>query len=90
MLQQKYQCIGEVRGLGFMLAIEIVTDRSSKVPDAVLAQRIIDEARIGGLLVIKCGVHRNVVRFLAPLVTTDAQLEEALEILDGALERAAG
>jgi 4-aminobutyrate aminotransferase/(S)-3-amino-2-methylpropionate transaminase len=89
-LQQKYQCIGEVRGLGFMLAIEIVADRSGKAPDAALAQRIIDEARTGGLLVIKCGVNRNVVRFLAPLVTTEAQLDEALTILDGALNRAAG
>jgi 4-aminobutyrate aminotransferase / (S)-3-amino-2-methylpropionate transaminase / 5-aminovalerate transaminase len=88
-LQQKYQCIGEVRGLGFMLAIEIVADRSGKAPDAALAQRIIDESRIGGLLVIKCGVNRNVVRFLAPLVTTEAQLDEALTILDGALNRTA-
>jgi 4-aminobutyrate aminotransferase/(S)-3-amino-2-methylpropionate transaminase len=86
-LQQKYPFIGEVRGLGFMLAMEIVTDRSSKAPDAALAQRILDEARDGGLLIIKCGVHRNVVRFLAPLVTTEAQLEEALTILDGALAR---
>jgi 4-aminobutyrate aminotransferase / (S)-3-amino-2-methylpropionate transaminase / 5-aminovalerate transaminase len=89
-LQQKYQCIGEVRGLGFMLAMEIVADRSGKAPEAALAQRIIDEARAGGLLVIKCGVNRNVVRFLAPLVTTEAQLDEALTILDGALNRAAG
>ena len=87
-LQQKYAAIGEVRGLGFMLALEIVSDRQAKTPDATLAQRIIDEAREGGLLVIKCGVHRNVVRFLAPLVTTDAQLDEALAILDSALARA--
>lgn len=87
-LQQKYASIAEVRGLGFMLALEIVADRQAKTPDAGLAQRIIDEARKGGLLVIKCGIHRNVVRFLAPLVTTQEQLDEALEILDGALQRA--
>ena len=39
------------------------------------------------MLVIKCGVHRNVLRFLAPLVTSEAQVDEALEILDGALAR---
>jgi 4-aminobutyrate aminotransferase/(S)-3-amino-2-methylpropionate transaminase len=88
-LQQKYQFIGEVRGIGFMLAMEIVTDRSGKTPDAALAQRVIDEARKGGLLIIKCGLYRNVVRFLAPLVTTEGQLDEALGILDGALSRAA-
>jgi 4-aminobutyrate aminotransferase/(S)-3-amino-2-methylpropionate transaminase len=77
--------IGEVRGIGFMQAIEIVTDRVSRAPDAVATQRIIDHAREGGLLVIKCGVQRNVIRFLAPIVTTDAQLEEGLAILDHAI-----
>lgn len=88
-LQQRYAAIGEVRGLGFMLAMEIVSDRASRRPDADMAQRIIDAARDEGLLVIKCGVHRNVIRFLAPLVTTDAQLEEGLILLDRALARSA-
>jgi 4-aminobutyrate aminotransferase/(S)-3-amino-2-methylpropionate transaminase len=48
---------------------------------------VIDAARAGGLLVIKCGVHRNVLRFLAPLVATEAQVDEALQILDAALAR---
>ena len=85
-LQARHRAIGEVRGLGFMQAIEIVADPATRAPDAAAAQRIIDRARAGGLLVIKCGVHRNVIRFLAPLVATDAQLEEALSILAGALE----
>lgn len=79
--------IGDVRGLGFMLAVEVVD--STGAPDAAMAQRIIDVAREGGLLVIKCGVHRNVIRFLAPLVTTDAQLAEALDIFGRALDRIA-
>ena len=87
-LQQRYPCIGDVRGLGFMQAIEIVTPGSAQDPDAALAQRIIDRARDAGLLVIKCGVQRNVVRFLAPLVTTPAQLAEALQMLDAALAAA--
>ena len=86
-LQRRFPAaIGEVRGLGFMQAMEMVAADGS--PDAALAQRVIDEARIGGLLVIKCGVERNVIRFLAPLVTTEGQLAEALEILERALERA--
>jgi 4-aminobutyrate aminotransferase/(S)-3-amino-2-methylpropionate transaminase len=88
-LRQRFPRIGEVRAAGFMCAIEVVADPVTREPDAVLAQRIIDAAREGGLLVIKCGVHRNVVRFLAPLVTTDAQLAEALAILEDALERTA-
>ena len=87
-LQRDYPCIGEVRGLGFMLAMEIVTDRDSAAPAPVRAQRIIDAARDGGLLIIKCGVQRNVVRFLAPLVTTPEQLDEALGILNRALAHA--
>jgi 4-aminobutyrate aminotransferase/(S)-3-amino-2-methylpropionate transaminase len=88
-LQARFPQIGEVRAAGFMCAIEMVEAPATRAPDAALAQRVIDLAREGGLLVIKCGVHRNVVRFLAPLVTTDAQLEEALEILGRALAQAA-
>ncbi len=86
-LAQRYPVIGDVRGLGFMQAIEIVADRASRKPDAAMAQAIIDAAREEGLLIIKCGVHRNVIRFLAPLVTTDAQLDEGLGLLDRALAR---
>jgi 4-aminobutyrate aminotransferase/(S)-3-amino-2-methylpropionate transaminase len=86
-LQQRFPAmIGEVRGVGPMLAIEMVG--ADAEPDAALTQRVIDEARAGGLLVIKCGVRRNVIRFLAPLVTTRMQVDEALGILESALESA--
>ncbi len=86
-LQKRYPRIGDVRGLGFMQAIEMVgADGVSQ--DAALTQKVIDHAREAGLLVIKCGVHRNVVRFLAPLVTTPEQLAEALQMLDQALAHA--
>jgi 4-aminobutyrate aminotransferase/(S)-3-amino-2-methylpropionate transaminase len=86
-LQARYPRIGDVRGSGFMLAIELIKDDEARTPDADLNQRLIDEARAGGLLVIKCGVQRNVLRFLAPLVTSEAQIDEALQILDAALAR---
>ncbi|MBP2167322.1 4-aminobutyrate aminotransferase/(S)-3-amino-2-methylpropionate transaminase [Erwinia toletana] len=88
-LADKYACIGEVRGIGFMQAVEII-DFESKKPDAALTQKILDSACQEGLLLIKCGLHRNTVRFLAPLVTSDSQLEEALHIFDIALARATG
>ncbi len=84
-LAQKHAIIGDVRGLGFMQAIELVTDRKTKMPDPNRAQRVIDHARERGLLVIKCGVHRNVIRFLAPLVVSDEDLNKALAIIDAAL-----
>jgi len=81
-LHEKYQPVGEVRGLGPMVAMEFVRDRASKEADAAVAQRVIDLARENGLLVIKCGVQRNVVRCLAPLVTDDATVDEAIAIFD--------
>ncbi|MGY4494956.1 4-aminobutyrate--2-oxoglutarate transaminase [Pseudomonas sp. TE3610] len=86
-LQKRHARIGDVRGQGFMLAMEMISADAAATPDAALAQQVIDAAREGGLLVIKCGVHRNVVRFLAPLTTTDAELDEALAILEAALAR---
>lgn len=88
-LAEKYACIGDVRGLGFMQAMEIIDFETGR-PDAALTQKILDCACQEGLLLIKCGVHRNTVRFLAPLVTTDSQLEEAMHIVDIALARATG
>ena len=85
-LAATYPAIGTVHGIGFMRAIEFVKDRASKAPDADKAQAVIDRARKGGLLVIKCGVHRNIVRFLAPLVLSNADLAEALEIFEVALK----
>jgi 4-aminobutyrate aminotransferase / (S)-3-amino-2-methylpropionate transaminase / 5-aminovalerate transaminase len=84
-LAKKHSVIGNVRGLGFMQAIELVTDQKTKTPDPDRAQRVIDGARQRGLLVIKCGVHRNVIRFLAPLVVSEEDLDKALGIIDAAL-----
>ncbi len=88
-LAEKYACIGDVRGIGLMQAAEII-DVESGQPDAALTQKILDFACQEGLLLIKCGVQRNTIRFLAPLVTSDSQLEEALHIFDIALARASG
>jgi 4-aminobutyrate aminotransferase / (S)-3-amino-2-methylpropionate transaminase / 5-aminovalerate transaminase len=83
-LQSRCSSIGEVRGLGFMQAVEMVS--ADGKPDAALAQRVIDTARQRGLLVIKCGLHRNVIRFLAPLVTTDDEMAEGMAIFAQAVE----
>ncbi|PUA17701.1 4-aminobutyrate--2-oxoglutarate transaminase [Glaciimonas sp. PCH181] len=89
-LQEKYPQIGEVRGLGAMLAIEFVKDATSKEPDPAMAQRVMERARENRVLVIKCGVHRNVVRSLIPLVADDATVDEAIHALDKAIGEAIG
>ncbi|PAY10702.1 4-aminobutyrate--2-oxoglutarate transaminase [Bradyrhizobium sp. UFLA03-84] len=84
-LAKKHSIVGNVRGLGLMQAIELVTDQKSKTPDPDRTQRVIDSARQRGLLVIKCGIHRNVIRFLAPLVVSEDDVDKAVEIIDAAL-----
>jgi 4-aminobutyrate aminotransferase/(S)-3-amino-2-methylpropionate transaminase len=80
-LQQSAPGIGDVRGLGCMLAIELVVDRSTKAPNADLADRIIAGCRRDGLLLLKCGPYKNVVRFLPPLTTTTQEMTKGIEIL---------
>ncbi|MFZ5900974.1 4-aminobutyrate--2-oxoglutarate transaminase [Desulforudis sp. DRI-14] len=87
-LQERYPCIGDVRGLGAMVAIELVEDRKTKEPARELTDRVAGACRKRGLLVLTAGVFGNVLRFLAPLVVTDAELNEAMAILDEALSEA--
>src|SRR5258707_442035 len=87
-LQASVPAIGDVRGLGAMLAIELVADPASKAPDAELAQRIIDAARDRGLLLLKCGPHKNVVRLLPPLTASADDIKAGMARLDGAMSDA--
>ena len=87
-MYDRFECVGDVRGLGPMLAIELVTDRETKEPDSALAVEVLEQARAGGLIVIRCGIYHNVVRLLAPLVTSDDDAREAIKILGQALDAA--
>ncbi len=87
-LAEEFSVIGTIRGVGPMLALEFVRDRDPFQPDAEFAQAVIDRCRDGGLLVIKCGVHRNNVRLLAPLNTSPETVDEALGILRSAISEA--
>jgi 4-aminobutyrate aminotransferase-like enzyme len=86
--QERFPAIGDVRGLGAMVAIELVEDRATKAPASQLAQAVIDGARDRGLLLLKAGVHGNAIRVLCPLVVTDAELDEALGVWEDALAEA--
>jgi 4-aminobutyrate aminotransferase / (S)-3-amino-2-methylpropionate transaminase / 5-aminovalerate transaminase len=87
--RERFDFVGDVRGLGAMLAIEIVKDRETKEPDAGLASAIARGALERGLLLLKAGIHSNCIRVLVPLVITDEQLSEALAAWEEALETAA-
>jgi len=83
--QERHAQIGDVRGLGAMLAIELVHDPESKEPASELAESVIDAALARGLILLKAGVHGNCIRVLCPLTITDLELEEALEVWSEAL-----
>jgi 4-aminobutyrate aminotransferase / (S)-3-amino-2-methylpropionate transaminase / 5-aminovalerate transaminase len=83
--QERYPQIGDVRGLGAMLAIELVKDRESKEPAAEAASAVVEAAAARGLLLLKSGIYSNCIRVLTPLVITDAELDEALAVWEDAL-----
>jgi 4-aminobutyrate aminotransferase/(S)-3-amino-2-methylpropionate transaminase len=85
-LKARHPRIGNVRTLGAMAAVEFVTDRDSKAPDANIAQKVIEQARDQGLLLIKCGIHRNIVRFLCPLNTSESDVDDALGMFERAMD----
>jgi 4-aminobutyrate aminotransferase / (S)-3-amino-2-methylpropionate transaminase / 5-aminovalerate transaminase len=80
--RQRFPFIREARGVGAMQAIELDEDGPGR------AGRVVDRAALGGVLVLTCGLHGNVIRTLMPLVMTDAELDEALDVLEAALATA--
>jgi 4-aminobutyrate aminotransferase / (S)-3-amino-2-methylpropionate transaminase / 5-aminovalerate transaminase len=88
--QERWDAIGDVRGLGAMLAIELVEDRETKAPAANVASAVVEAAAERGLLLLKCGIYSNCIRVLTPLVISDAELDEALEAWEQALDASLG
>lgn len=84
-LSKEVDCIGDIRGIGAMVAVEIVSDLEKKTPAKSLAAQMISTAQQQGLLVLGAGVYGNVIRFLMPLVITDEELDEGLSIIESAV-----
>jgi 4-aminobutyrate aminotransferase/(S)-3-amino-2-methylpropionate transaminase len=84
--QERFEQVGDVRGLGAMLAIELVGSRESKEPAPELATIVIEEAFRAGLLLLKSGIYGNCIRVLAPLTLSDAEVDDALDIWESALD----
>jgi 4-aminobutyrate aminotransferase len=89
-LAKQLPCIGDVRGLGAMVAFELVKDPKTKEPDAETTAAVLAHAEKRGLILLSCGTAANVVRLLAPLTIPDAVLDEGLAILSAALNDAYG
>ena len=86
----RFPCIGEVRALGAMVAVELVKNSRADSPDADLTRALVQAAGRHGLVILSCGVYSNVIRFLAPLTISDALLKEGFQLFELALEEAAG
>ena len=83
-LQQKHTSIGDVRGRGLMLAIEMVKDRRTKQPDADITAAVFENCRAQGLILSKSGPHRSVLRMVPPMCLSLADVEHVAEGLDRA------
>ena len=84
-LQKQHPIIGDVRGLGAMVGMELVLDRKTKEPATTLTKRLINLCREKGLLMISAGTHSNIIRPLMPLTLTDDQLDKGLSIIEEGL-----
>ena len=84
-IASRVEAVGEVRGLGPMLAIELVEDRETKAPAAALTTATTAAARERGLILLSCGLYGNVIRILVPLVVSDENLDRGLDLLEEAL-----
>ncbi|HXQ64072.1 MAG TPA: 4-aminobutyrate--2-oxoglutarate transaminase [Steroidobacteraceae bacterium] len=88
--RHRLSCIGDVRGLGAMVALELVKNSDAAQPDPDLAKALVRRAAANGLLILSCGTRANVIRFLAPLTASDAIISEGLDILERSLLEVAG
>ena len=88
-LQETHRLIGDVRGMGLMLGVELVTDRSSRAPAPAETLEVLEAAREMGVLIGKGGLAGNVLRIKPPMCITADDVDFALDVLDRAFARAA-
>ncbi len=88
-MARRFACIGEVRGLGAMVAMELFEDAERRVPAAALTKSLVARAAELGLLLLSCGHNGNVIRILAPLTAPESVIDEGLDIIEKALEELA-
>lgn len=85
-MKDKFSIIGDIRGLGAMLVVEFVKDRKTKEPDMDFAMAVIRKCVSNGLILIRAGLYTNCIRFLPPIVITDEQLNEGMDVIEQAIE----
>lgn len=86
--RNSFSCIGDVRALGSMVAVEMVKNRETREPDAAITAALVAKAQEKGLILLSCGVNANIIRILAPLTIPAEQAAEGMDILEAALAEA--
>jgi 4-aminobutyrate aminotransferase / (S)-3-amino-2-methylpropionate transaminase / 5-aminovalerate transaminase len=86
----RWSCIGDVRGLGAMIGMEMVSDRTTRTPDKTITGRLLTAALERGVVLLSAGTYGNVVRVLAPLTIEEAVLDEGLDAMEAAMGSVAG
>jgi 4-aminobutyrate aminotransferase / (S)-3-amino-2-methylpropionate transaminase / 5-aminovalerate transaminase len=89
-LAVRFPSVGEVRGLGAMVAVELVKSSRADAPDPDLTRALVQACGRLGLIILSCGVYSNVIRFLAPLTIPDALLKEGFRLFEAALDEVSG
>ena len=84
-LADRHETIGDVRGLGLMVGVEMVSDQETREPDREALQHVIGYALDRDLIIIPCGPDGNVLRFIPPLITTNEELDWAIDLVDQGL-----
>ncbi len=82
-MQKKYPVMGDARGLGLMIGIEFI--KKDKSPDREFLKRVLNKCYKKGLVLIECGIDKNIIRFMPPLITTIKEMETALDIFEDAV-----
>ena len=88
--KENYPIVGDVRGLGAMIGMELVVDRKTKEPATAFTRRLVQVCREKGLLMISAGTHSNIIRSLMPLVISEKHLEKGLSIIEEGLSELEG
>ncbi len=86
-MQQKYDIIGDVRGVGSMMALELVTDRDEKTPASDQTSAVIQHALDNGVITAKAGIHGNVLRMLIPLIISEEMLDQGLDVIEAGIAK---
>ena len=89
-MAREHARIGDVRGIGLMLGIELVKDPKTQEPDPEAVDQVRKVCQEQGLILISCGTYGNVLRFIPPLVVTESQMRQALRTLEGAFAQVLG